>query len=618
MTDDASNPSAEVHATGERATAINAGAGSNVIVTNSVGISIRGQTGDISIGDVVQGDKIIQHITPPPALAALHQLRAPVADFVGREVEINELVSALGGGVAAVLTGAPATSAATGVGGLTGMGGIGKTELAMVVAQRLTERYPDAQIVLNLQGSRDLALSSEEALRLVVGAFHPDTKLPDDPTQLPAHYRNVLTGKRVLILADDAADAAQVRPLLPPPGSALLVTSRRQFVLPGMYRLDLGRLPVDEAVTLLQTICSRLNEVEAGQLAAACGLLPLALRVAAGALAADTSMSIRRYLSRLADKHRRLAALRDQSAPDLDVETSLALSYDLLSAEAQRDLLTLGVFAASFDLAAGAAVLDVKPSESAELRLGALCHRSLLEYVAAEQRYDLHELVRSFALARLGDEEREARLRHARHYIAVANAAKWLFFFDKRCANMCWALLDQGKVNLDAARHWLCAHSDDEACALLLLCELSNAIPTDDLLYDQRGGHVSLLEAALAAVRQFGKRDAEGWFLEHLGNAYYFLGDYPRAIKYHQQRLAIARDIGDRQGEAMGSWNLGLAFVKQGELARALPHLEAALAFCQTIGHLRAKDDARYVEQVRRDLQRQNQGRGWWRRLFKR
>lgn len=213
---------------------------------------------------------------PPPAPATQpnkHQLRAPVADFVGREAEIAELTAALTSGAAATIS------------GLAGMGGIGKTELAMVVANQLVERFPDAQIVLSLQGSREPALPATDALRDVIRALKPEAQLPDDERSLVAAYRSVLTGKQVLILADDAKDAAQVRPLMPPTGSALLITSRQRFILEGMRRVDLERLGAEEAVALLRSICERLSDDEARQIAAGCGRLPLALRIAGGVLA---------------------------------------------------------------------------------------------------------------------------------------------------------------------------------------------------------------------------------------------------------------------------------------------------------------------------------------------
>jgi hypothetical protein len=141
--------------------------------------------------------------------SALHQLRAPVGDFVGRAQEIDQLVTALrrSGGAA--------------ISGLRGMGGIGKTELAYVVANQLKPLFPDAQLVVNLRGASTSSLSPEQALQTIIRAFQPEAKLPDELNELKGVYTSVLADKRALILADDAKDAAQVRPLLPPAGCAL-------------------------------------------------------------------------------------------------------------------------------------------------------------------------------------------------------------------------------------------------------------------------------------------------------------------------------------------------------------------------------------------------------------
>ena len=197
------------------------------------GRDIDKRQGTFVAGSTIQGDvvgqKIVQAPVPEP-MKALHQLRAPVADFVGQEEAVNTLVPALRadrGGRAAAISGGR------------GMGGIGKTELALVVATQLQADYPDAQILLELRGASDTLLSSAQVLQQVIRAFRPEEKLPEDVSVLQALYRSVLTGQRVFILADDAKDIAQVRPLQPPIGCALPVTSRQRFLLDGMTTLDL-------------------------------------------------------------------------------------------------------------------------------------------------------------------------------------------------------------------------------------------------------------------------------------------------------------------------------------------------------------------------------------------
>ena len=152
---------------------------------------------------------------------ALHQLPPPPADFVGRDAELEKLTSEMEAGAT--------------ISGVRGMGGVGKTALALVVARRLAGRYPEAQIYINLHGASDQqALTTAEAMAHVIRAFDPEARLPGSEAELAPIYRSALHGKRVLLLMDNAADRDQVEPLIPPRGCAMLVTSRQRFTLPGL------------------------------------------------------------------------------------------------------------------------------------------------------------------------------------------------------------------------------------------------------------------------------------------------------------------------------------------------------------------------------------------------
>jgi hypothetical protein len=252
------------------------------------------------------------NIIPPTPAAALHQLRAPIPNFVGRADDVARLVQTLSRAAAG-------SGAAAAISGIRGLGGIGKTELAYFVAYQVAGMFPDAQLLIELRGASDPPLSPAQALQMVIRAFAPDLALPDDLEGLQKLYRSLLNGKRALILADDARDATQVRPLLPPQGCALLVTSRQRFNLPGMTPLDLGTLAPAEAEALLLSICGRIGAA-AARLAQLCGYLPLALHVSAGLFASDQTLPVADYLQALEDERTRLAGLRDPDDPALDYE----------------------------------------------------------------------------------------------------------------------------------------------------------------------------------------------------------------------------------------------------------------------------------------------------------
>ena len=198
------------------------------------------------------------------------------------------------------------------IAGLTGMGGVGKTELAYAVAHRLRETYPDGQLVVNLKGTTE-PLPPQEALARMIHAFEPQARLPDDLPALQIHYRSLLAGKRALLLLDDAAGTAQVRPLLEvPEGVGVLVTSRRRLALPGLQRWDVDLLSLEQAVELLRKTAPGREDVDEAtweRIAGLCGRLPLALRVAGATLETTPDLGDPEYTASLTDEKRRLSAM---------------------------------------------------------------------------------------------------------------------------------------------------------------------------------------------------------------------------------------------------------------------------------------------------------------------
>src|SRR5439155_5292534 len=133
----------------------------------------------------------------------LHQLPPPLADFTGRDAELNDLrQSAAAGG--------------TLITGFKGAGGIGKTALALVLANEWKDRFPDGQLLIDLKGASSETMSPEKAMETIIRAWLPDAKLPEGIEKLKGHYQTVLNGKRALLFLDNARDAKQVAPLLPP------------------------------------------------------------------------------------------------------------------------------------------------------------------------------------------------------------------------------------------------------------------------------------------------------------------------------------------------------------------------------------------------------------------
>jgi tetratricopeptide (TPR) repeat protein/transcriptional regulator with XRE-family HTH domain len=507
-----------------------------------------------------------------------HQLRAPIPDFVGQQVAITTLLDTLRCGNAgrhiAVIS------------AVRGMGGIGKTELAYYVANHLLDTYPDAQIVLNLRGMSATPLPPEQALRQVIHAFTPDASLPDDLEVLQAHYQSVLHNQRVLILADDARDAAQVRPLLPSVGCALLVTSRRRFSLPGMTTIDLEEFAEEAALTLVRTICPQLGAGEAQSIARACEYLPLALRISASLLHNNPALAVAGYLERLADEQQRLTHLRDPDDAQLDVEASLVLSYAQLDAGAQQVFRQIGIFVVDFTTPLALAVLEKPPDVEVLDVLHRLLRLHLVRYDAEYGRWHMHDLVRDLArhMLEVAGEWESTMWRYAHAAVAIAQERheQCLMGGDSQLAALAW--FDAERPHLDITRQWATVHAATEAGAALLVAQARATDYIGGLRYDIRRERLPQLERALAAARRLGDRHSEGSVLNRLGTSYLTLGDGSRAAGYFEHYLAMAQTLGDQEGECRARNNLGIAYQSRGDIRRAIVSYQQSLTVARAIG----------------------------------
>jgi len=606
---------------------------------SSIGVSI-GSQGNTSIsGDVVGGNKITYE-APLPTFTAFHQLPAPPRDFTGRSAELTELLANFDKGVT--------------ISGLHGQGGIGKTALALKLAEQIAPRYPDAQFYLDLKGVSPQPLTTAEALAHVIRAYHPLAKLPEGEAELRGLYLSVLHEQRALLLMDNAKDAAQVELLMPPATCCLLVTSRQHFTLPGLPSKNLEQLPPDDARELLVKIAPRISPTPspapppsgrpsmgegvlpspvgeltdggragdggdaADQLAKLCGYLPLALRLTASALAERGDLTPADLIRRLADVQTRLKLT--------GAEASLQLSYDLLPSELQKLWCALAVFPDAFDRAAVAAVWELEADKAHEA-LSELVRYSLLDFAPTPSpalphspsarmgegvslpspvgelsdeiggegggRYRLHDLARLYAAARQSASERAAaQQKHAAHYETVLRATKELYKQGGEAITRGLALFDLEEKNIQAGQAWAEANAEKDDTAAQLCSDYPDAGAYVLNLRQHPRERIRWLESALAAARRLKRREAEGAHLGNLGLAYADLGETRKAIEYHEQALVIDREIGDRRGEGADLGNLGLAYAALGETRKAIEYHEQALVIDRGIGDRRGEGTA--------------------------
>ncbi|TXS04606.1 hypothetical protein EAO73_15340 [Streptomyces sp. col6] len=279
-------------------------------------------------------------------------------------------------------------------------GGVGKTTLAVHVAHQARRHFPDGQLYVDLQGAGARAAEPETVLGAFLRALGTaDSAIPDTLDERAALYRSTLDGRRVLVLLDNAHDAAQIRPLLPgTEGCAAIVTSRMQMVdLAGAHLVDLDEMSSAESFEFLTRIVGEErihSEWEAAlDVVAACGFLPLAIRIAGSRLAARRSWTVSALAAKLSDERQRLQELQ---AGDLAVRATLDLSFRNLTKVQARVFRMLGA--------------QSSPAISAEevrtmLRVGAVEAERVLEELASagicipleSGRYRLHDLARLYA-----------------------------------------------------------------------------------------------------------------------------------------------------------------------------------------------------------------------------
>jgi tetratricopeptide (TPR) repeat protein len=357
---------------------------------------------------------VVQHA---PAILAPATVPHRAGPFVGREAEIAAIGKTL-------VTGRDRPALV----GLSGKPGVGKSVLALEVAGRLAERYPDGRLFLQLNGMGPSPLGVDEALGHVLG------QLGADPESLPARrhgrlavLRSLLGGRRVLFVFDDARNEQQVRPLVPSgPNCGAILTSRRPLVgLDLTLTLSVETLPREDSVRLLATASGRVwkpsDRAQLERIAHLCGDLPLALRIAAALLRVRPRWSATHLIAKLEDEHR-LDVLR---IGDVEVRASIAVSYRELDDEQQAMFRRLGLLAApTIPLEAAATLLDQDAALASQL-LEALVDAQLLDSVGPD-RYALHDLLRLYARERaVAEEEASERGQAVRRAITAMTRRAW-------------------------------------------------------------------------------------------------------------------------------------------------------------------------------------------------
>ncbi|AUG81562.1 hypothetical protein CFP65_6945 [Kitasatospora sp. MMS16-BH015] len=540
--------------------------------------------------------------TRPPARTAPRTLPYTVQDFTGRRPEYDRILAEAGSsrGRAVVIS------------TIDGMAGIGKTALALHVSHRLADSFPDGQLFIDLHGFTPGRPPLEPGTAL--GRLLRDLGVAED--RIPAHqdaraalWRGEVADRRLLVLLDNAADSAQVRPLIPAgPGSLALVTSRRRLTgLAGSSVVSLELLEPDEAAALFTRIAGAGRadgQAEAvARIVDLCGRLPLAVRIAAARLANRPAWTPAHLLARLADRDR---LLQELATDDCGVATAFDVSYEALEPDLRR-LFRLAALHPGDELTSAAvaalAAVTVVEAEAALDHLHA-CH---LLTEPAPQRYVFHDLVRRYADDLAAVEETEAgRLaaleRLLDHYRSTASAAVDLLYPHERESRPYPTPSAPSAVSLtgpEDARRWL----DEELSNLVVAADRSSehlpeqvsdlsVILFSALVTRDRHTEAEILHRAAhraATVMAVPGRQVQA--LISLGVTEHWRGDFDSAVSRYLSALRLAEETEDQAGASRARSNLGGAYLTAGRFAEAIPHLAAALAGARQLGD-RARQSA--------------------------
>jgi DNA-binding SARP family transcriptional activator len=537
------------------------------------------------------------------------RLPADTGVFTGRQAELARLLT----------LGEPAADSARRPGAVVisaidGMAGVGKTALAVHAAHQLASRFGDGQLFIDLHGYTHgyPPRTPDQALETFLRAMGvPPQQIPRDTDERAALYRERLAGTRTLIVLDNAADEAQVRPLIPgDAGCLVLITSRRKLKsLDDAHIVAVDVMPEPDAVALLSAVADT-RRIDAGdpgapEVVALCGRLPLAVRIAGALLRNRPAWSLADLAARLRAAHTRLDALADG---DRDLAAVFGLS-DRNLADGQRRLYRqLGLIPGpEIDAYAAAALAGTDPGDADRLLQDLVDHNLLLEPAAG--RYRMHDLVRVHARDLAADQpagEREAALGRLLDYYQQ-NALRADASIARHGqpepagpvpghaptlpdADTARAWLRAERANLGACLRYAVEGGHDER-TIALSAGLANLLRTDGPWPSALTAHA----AAAAAADRLGDQSGQARALTELGIVRYKSGDYPGAVDSLRTALNLYRKAGDKPGQAHAQRELGTALTLAVDFPGAEDSLRTALDLYRQTGDRPGQAEAQTV-----------------------
>ena len=532
------------------------------------------------------------------------QLPVPPQHFVGRRSQLASLTA---------LAHAPHNARAVAIAAIVGTAGIGKTALAVHWAHSVADQFPDGQLYVNLRGfdPAGTPVSPSVAVRgFLDGLGIPPGRLPADLDAQVGLYRSLLSGRRVLVVLDNALDVAQVRPLLPgAPGSVVVVTSRNRLAgliaVEGAHPITLDLLATDEAKAML---AGRLGVGRVASDPAAvrvivsrCARLPLALAVVAARAGTRPSLALSTLAGELSEVGDALDATTISDDVYSDARAVFSWSYHALSPGAGRLFRLFGLHPGPDISVATAVSLAALPQPQVRRLLAELTRAHLVEE-HIPGRFSHHDLLRAYAAELVQEVESRAERRNAvarllDHYLHTAYAAERLLHPQRQALHLATPAPGAAIEQLDddqAAMNWLSTEYPVLLAAFDLAAregfdthvwQLAWALAT---FFERRGRWHDWADThgrALAAAQRLADQAAEAYAHRSLARADMRLGRYLDAHTHLRTALRLFVALGDDAGQAHTHHILSDLFARQACYPPALSHSQQAFELYQTVGN---------------------------------
>ncbi|MGW7295746.1 ATP-binding protein [Streptomyces xiamenensis] len=547
---------------------------------------------------VIQAGTVLTTAVPGQAQAPPlrpQQIPVTVTDFIGRTEELAAFSGHIDppgpqpAGHAPVLL-------------VCGPAGVGKTALAVWWAWHRADRFPDGMLFADMHGYNAIApLGTGQVLESLLHALGagPDEVPPDLDNQIYL-YRRLISGRRFLIVVDNAYSADSVRPLLAVPDCVTVITSRN--TLPGLVardgarRLTLGMLSEDDSVRLLARIAGperiAADPAATARIARLCGGLPLALRVVAERIATHRYSPLEEIAAELADEEARLEALGSPGDEGASIQAVFSWSYAYLSPVEALAFRMVALIPGE-DVSTGC-FLTVCPLAPRVGRraLEALAGLHLLEQTG-RHRFTLHDLLRAYARGRAESEDsmedRDTALRTAIGWYEASAAAADRHLtpgfavrepagekrhgartFDSFAEALAW--FEEERTNLVDIVRRAGEAGEYEAAANIAIFMWG--------YFNHRknwSDWITCTETGIAAARQAADSLGEAWLQTSLGVAYRNLRRFPEARNCHREAVRLFEERGDREGCGFARQNLAVIATDEGELTEAMQQFFRAL-----------------------------------------